>query len=428
MGWLADVLLASRAHDGSMATLEPSRIAWGDYGRAGPHAAFAAARAEGPVQEVVLPDGHPAWVILGFEEAKAALNDPRLSKDMHAALAAGPDIVDEGVPGPAFARHMLAVDPPDHTRLRHLVADRFTPRAVTALEPRVREVIADLVDELAAAGPAAAVDLMEGFAFPMPFTVVCELLGVPSADRPALADSLDLILRPLGDPKALAAARAASVVLADTFGAVIAGKDAEPGDDLISDLVAARRRGELDDVELQSTAFNLIVAGHETTTNLIGNMMLWLLRDPERWRALQAQRDRIPATLEELMRHDGPVHHATFRFAAEPVALGEVTIPAGAQVLVCLAGANRDGSRYDEPDRFEIGRGGRSLAFGHGIHHCLGAALARMEGRLALDALLDRFPAMALAADPDDLRWDRGDGLVVRGLVELPVTLGPASP
>lgn len=410
-----------------MSDLSDHDRAWGDYGPSGPHAAFAASRTEAPVQEVVLPDGHPAWVVLRHDEAKAALNDSRLSKDMCAALATGPDIVDEGIPGPAFARHMLSVDPPDHTRLRHLVADRFTQRAVTALEPRATEIVDQLLDDLAARARGEVVDLMSSFAFPMPFTVICELLGIPEEHREALGHSLELILRPLTTPEAQTAARRASVVLADTFAAVIAGKEATPGDDLISDLVAARRADQLDDIELQSTAFNLIVAGHETTTNLIGNMMLLLLSDADTRAALLADPSLVPAALEELMRFDGPVHHATFRFAAEPVELGGVTLPAGAQVLVCLAAANRDAARFAEPDRFDLGRGTRNLAFGHGIHHCLGAALARLEGRLAIAALLRRFPEMALAARREDLRWDRGDGLVVRGLAELPVVLGPSA-
>lgn len=177
--------------------------------------------------------------------------------------------------------------------------------------------------------------------------------------------------------------------------------------------------------ELQSTVFNLIVAGHETTTNLLGNAVLALFENPELRATLAADHDRIPQAIEELLRHDGPAHHATFRFASEPVELGGVTIPTGAQVLVCLAAANRDERRYDDPDTIDIDRdGARHLGFGHGIHHCLGAGLARMEATLALAALLDRFPDLSPAVATEDLRWDRGDGIVLRGLSELPIIPG----
>ncbi len=399
---------------------------WGDFDGDDPLAAYASLRDERAVHRVVLRDGHPAWVITRYEEAKAALNDPRLSKDMHAALATGPEVVDEGLPGPAFARHMLGVDPPDHTRLRHLVAGRFTQRALAELQPRVLQIIDGLLDRIAGQGTTAVVDFMEAFAFPMPFTVICEMLGIPADHRDPLGVDLSLILRPLATDAEVDEARQASARLAATFATIIDGKEAEPGDDLISDLVAASHDGHLDRVELQSTVFNLIVAGHETTTNLLGSAVLTLFLHPELRAALNADRSLIPAALEELVRHSGPVHHATFRFAAEPVELGGVTIPAGGQVLVCVAAANRDERRYEDPDILDIHRDeGRHLAFGHGIHHCLGAGLARLEATLAIGALLDRLPALCPAAPLEGLRWDRGDGIVLRGLSTLPIHPGP---
>ncbi len=405
--------------------LDDAEQRWGDYDRADPYPLYGRLRDRGAVHEVVLRDGHPAWLVVRYDEARAALNDPRLSKDMQAALAAGPEIVDEGLPGPAFARHMLSADPPDHTRLRHLVAARFTHRAVAALEPRIRGIVDDLLDEVAALGPDAEVDLMTAFAFPMPFTVICEMLGIPEEHRAPLGTCLSLLLRPLTSPEAFEEARAASAELAATFATIIDGKEEQPGDDLVSDLVDAARHGRLDRIEVQSTLFNLIVAGHETTTNLLGNAVLALFRDPALRAALAVDDALLPQAVEELIRHDGPAHHATFRYATEPVALGGTTIPAGGQVLVCVAAANRDGGRFTDADTVDVTRSGpRHLGFGHGIHHCLGAALARVEATVALGALLRRFPDLRPAADVDALRWDRGDGIVLRGLTALPVVPG----
>jgi cytochrome P450 len=400
---------------------------WGTYDRSDPFPVYRKAVDDGAVHAVTLRDGLPAWVVVRYEEARAALNDPRFSKDMHAALAAGPDIVDEGLPGPAFARHMLGVAAPDHSRLRHLAAPRFTKQALTELEPRVRSIVDDLLDRLAALGPDAVVDLMETFAFPMPFTVICELLGIPDAHRAPLGDDLHRILRPLETEAELDEARAASDHLAASFAEIIDGKDAEPVDDLISDLVLAAREDRLDRIELQSTAFNLIVAGHETTTNLIGATVRALFAHPD-LRERLVDPETVGEVLEELIRHDGPVHHATFRYAAEPVELGGTTIPAGGQVLICLAAANRDERAFTDPGAIDLDRAGpRHLGFGHGIHHCLGAGLARLEGAIAITSLLRRFPELRPAVPLDSLTWDRGDGIVLRGLTSLPVVLGPAA-
>jgi cytochrome P450 len=212
------------------------------------------------------------------------------------------------------------------------------------------------------------------------------------------------------------------------LGALVDAKQNAPGDDLVSGLISARDGDErLDDQELLSTIFQLIVAGHDTTTSLIGNSVVALLRNPDQLAQLRADPTKIAAAVEEFLRYDAPVPHATFRYAVEPVTIGEVTIPAGAQVVINLAAANRDPGRYANPDLLDIDRAeSRHLGFGHGIHHCLGAVLARMEGQLALGSLLRRFPELRLAGD--DLHWGHGDGLVLRGLSELPVVPGPALP
>lgn len=402
--------------------------AWGAYDRNDPFPVFAAVRELGAVHAVTLADGHDAWLIVGYEEARRALNDQRFSKDMHAALATGEGVVAEGLPGPSFARHMLSVDPPDHSRLRRLVSSAFTPRRVEQLRERVHAVVDDLLDGVAAAGPDARVDLVGAFAFPLPFTVICELLGVPEPTRASLGAGLTAMLVPTSNPDEFARAKQASDGVVRMLEALVEDKQANPGDDLVSGLISARDGDErLTTQELLSTIFQLIVAGHDTTASMIGNSVVALLEHPEELAGLRSDPDKLAAAIEELLRYDAPVPHSTFRFAVEPVELGGVMIPAGAQVIISLAAANRDSGQYAEPDALDLDRAEtRHLAFGHGIHHCLGAPLARMEGQLALGSLLRRFPELRLAVPVEDLRWGHGDGLVLRGLSELPVVPGPA--
>jgi cytochrome P450 len=397
---------------------------WGDaahYDRNDPFPLFARVRAAGPVHEVQLADGHTAWLIVGHDEARAALADPRLSKDMHAALAHSGEVVAEGLPGPALARHMLAVDPPDHTRLRRMATPAFTRRRVDQIEERIRAIVHALLDDLTARSAVhGVVDLVAGYAFPLPFTVICELLGIPEPDRARLGRWIRTLLAPDPGPDAVAASKA----IVGYLGALLDRKHVEPGEDLVTDLVVAARDGDLTRQETLSTIFQLFVAGHDTTTSLIGNASVALLRHPVQRDALLADPGLASRVVEETMRWDAPVPHSTFRFATEDVPIRDVVIPANAQVIVSLAAANRDPVRYRDPETFDISRtDGSHLGLGHGIHHCLGAPLARMEGRVALAALHTRFPGMRLAVDPAELRWGHGDGLVLRGLTELPVVL-----
>jgi cytochrome P450 len=408
----------------------PALAAWGAYNQDDPFPVFAEVRELGAVHEVTLADGHRAWLVVRYDQARAALNDPRLSKDMHAALATGADLVAEGLPGPAFARHMLSVDPPDHTRLRRLVSAAFSPRRVEGMRPRVQTIVDDLLDELALQGADSRADLIAVFAFPLPFTVICELLGVPEPDRAALGHGLTALLVPTSSAAQYARAKAASDAVVAMLDALVQVKQDTPGDDLVSGLISARDGDErLDNQELLSTIFQLIVAGHDTTASLIGNSVAALFRNPAQLAQLRSDSSKIAAAVEEFLRYDPPVPHSTFRYAIEPVEIDNVTIPAGAQVVISLAAANRDPGRYSSPELLDIDRAeARHLAFGHGIHHCLGAVLARMEGQLALGSLLRRFPELRLAVPADHLHWGHGDGLVLRGLSELPVIPGPARP
>jgi cytochrome P450 len=411
-------------------SLDAALAAWGAHDRDDPFPLFAEIRKRGPVQPVTLADGHDAWLIAGYDEALAALNDLRISKDMDVAAARDDDVVAVGLPGPAFARHMLAVDPPDHTRLRRLVSVAFTARRIEALRPHVQDIIDGLLDDIAASGPGTRVDLVGEFAFPLPFTVICELLGVPETQRADFGRELTTLLTPTANDAEYARAKAASDAVVGLLADLVETKQRAPGDDLVSALIEARDGDErLDQRELLSTIFQLIVAGHDTTTSLIGNSLVALFRHPEQLAALRADPERIPAALEEFLRYDGPVPHTTFRYATAPIDIGGATIPTGAQVVICLAAANRDHRHYTSAEELDIERSeARHLAFGHGIHFCIGAALARMEGQLALRSLLERFPEMRLAVGPGELHWGRGDGLVLRGLSELPVIPGQPLP
>ena len=411
-------------------TITEALAAWGSYDLDDPFPVFAQVRDLGPVHAVTLADGHGAWLVVSYQEARAALNESRLSKDMHAALATGSGVVAEGLPGPAFARHMLTVDPPDHTRLRRLVSAAFSVRRVEALRARIQAITDDLLDEIARQGPDSRIDLVATFAFPLPFTVICELLGVPQRDRVSLGEGFTQMLVPTSTPAGYAAAKEASDAVVAMLGELVEEKQNDPGDDLVSALIDARDGEErLDSQELLSTIFQLIVAGHDTTASLIGNSLVALFRNPAQLAQLRADPGRIPNAVDEFLRYDAPVPHSTFRYTAAPLTLGGVAIPAGEQVIICLAAANRDAERYASPDKLDLDRDeARHLAFGHGIHHCLGAPLARMEGHVALASLLRRYPEMSLAVPVEDLHWGHGDGLVLRGLSELLVIPGPALP
>jgi cytochrome P450 len=347
---------------------------------------------------------------------------------MVAALDEDPDVVDPGLPGPALARHMMNLDPPDHTRLRRLVSRAFVPTRIAALEPSIEHIADELLDNLEAAGPDSVVDLVEGFAYPLPFRVICELLGVPDDDRAPLRQAFRTLFQPwtgAPPPEAIAA----SDLIVTSLQRLVATHREVEHDDLVGVLVSATDDDDrLTEQELLGSLFQLIVAGNDTTTTMIGNGVVDLLAHPDQWQLLRDDPSRMPGAIEELMRFTAPVPHATFRVTTEAIDLDGVEIPAHEQVLVCLGAANHDPGFYDDPAVLDIRREPRShLAFGHGIHFCLGAPLARLEARVAFSALLRRFPDLTLAVDRRDLRWTHGDGLVLRGLDELPVRLGQAT-
>ncbi|MGW9071452.1 cytochrome P450 family protein [Streptomyces yangpuensis] len=383
---------------------------------ADPYPFYEALRASGPVHRLVL-GGERTWLVVGHQEAREALSHPGLSKNW-----LGSELF-EVTQVHAVATNMLDTDPPHHTRLRRLVAREFTTRRVESLRPRVQQITDGLLDAMEAL-PERRADLIRSFAVPLPMTLICELLGVPHLDRARFRYWSGEIVAPLdgvgADPRVLQDMTAYLCEL-------VADKAGDQGDDLLSALIRTRdEHGDrLSPDELIGMAFLLLVAGHETTVNLIGNGVRALLAHPDQLAALRADPDGlIGGAVEEMLRYDGPVQHATYRFADTDLELGGVPIEAGSSVMVALAAAGRDPARFTGPgpgpEEFDIRRTGPGhLAFGHGIHHCLGAPLARLEGSIAIRSLLERFPT--LAEDPAAGPPDWLPGTLMRGVTSLPL-------
>ena len=376
-------------------------------------------RATHPVCQVVLPDGTPIWLVTRYDDARRALTDPRLSN----RLARGKSLGNEDSP---TSQHMLVSDPPDHSRLRRLVSAGFTARRVERLEPRVAAIAETLLDEMA---DHDEVDLIDEYAFPLPIQVICELLGVPPADRDDFrAWSNAVVTGALSrDPALAERTRAALTNIVGYIRQLLADKRGAPSDDLLSALLEVHDQGDrLTEDELVSMVFLMLIAGHETTMNLIGNGVYLLLTHPEERQRIEADPGLLPSAIEEFLRYESPVQATTVRLTTEHVEYAGVTIPEHQLVMVSLASANRDGTAHPDPDRFDITRQGAAhLAFGHGIHFCLGAALARLEGRIAIDALLRRYPGLRLAGHQADVEWRAS--LFIRGLARLRVRLTPES-
>ncbi|MFJ9176500.1 cytochrome P450 [Streptomyces sp. NPDC102360] len=383
-----------------------------------PYPAYAALRATCPVLAVPAGSGgRTNYVVTGYEEAREALHDARLSKDT-ATFFAGRE--SSRRLHPAVAHTMLASDPPRHTRLRRLVTKAFTTGAVARLRPFIARVTDELLDSWHIGVPF---DFMAGVAVPLPVVVICELLGVPPADRPDVQRwSADLFAA--GEPDVI---DAASHALAAYMTDLIAAKRLDAGSSLLDRLIAARDgEDRLSEHELVSLAVLLLVAGHETTTNALGNAVLALLKHPAQLHRLRRNPDEIPGALDELLRLDSAVSTSTFRFTTEAVTLGGTDIPAGAPVSVALGAANRDPARFPEPDALHLDRDAAAhLAFGHGIHRCVGAPLAKAELEIALRAVLAHAPGLHLAVPAEELVWRRTR--LVRGLSSLPLVASEAT-
>jgi cytochrome P450 len=381
---------------------------YGEGFRADPHPVYAELRALGPVHRVRLPppEGYDTWLVVGYEEARAALADPRLAKD----VARIGETAEEQVIG----KHLLFADPPQHARLRSLVTRAFTARRVEALRPRIQQITGELLDAMLPRGRA---DLVEAFAYPLPITVICELLGVPEVDRLAFREMSNEAVAPSSEENAQQAMARLSAYLTEL---IEDKRCAGPADDLLSTLIrtTAEDGDRLSHDELRGMAFLLLIAGHETTVNLITNAVWALLTHPRQLAEVRVDLSLVDGAVEETLRHEGPVENATYRYAAQPLEIAGTVIGQGDSVMICLTAADRDDGRFAAPDRFDIHRDARGhLAFGHGIHFCLGAPLARLEARTAIRTLLVRAPGLALDGPPGE--WL--PGMLIRGMRSLPV-------
>ncbi|MFH9962078.1 cytochrome P450 [Streptomyces mirabilis] len=379
-----------------------------------PYAVYDRLRDTAPVHRVAGTDGNPAWLVTRYEDVREALANPLLSMDKKHALPGSYQGL--SLP-PALDANLLNMEAPDHTRIRRLVVRAFTARRIEQLRTPVRETADRLLDALGRHGSA---DLIAAYAAPLPITVICDLLGIPGEHRRDFRAWTDVLVAP--DPARPGAAKEAVAAMLGFLTQLLADKRKKPADDLLCDLIAVRDEGDrLSEDELMSLAFLILFAGYENTVQLIGNAILGLLTHPDQLAALRANPERFPNAVEEFARHEGPALLAIRRFPVEDVTIGAVTVPAGETVLLSLAAANRDPARFPDPERLALGRDASGhLALGRGIHYCVGAPLARLETEIAVSALLERLPDLALDTDPAELRWR--PSLRARGLLALPVT------
>ena len=380
--------------------------------KANPYPLYARLRAEAPVCPTRLLR-QPTWLVTRYADVFAVLKDERFLKDwlprtrwLHRF-------------GGAITKHMLNQDGPDHTRLRTLVHKAFTPHLMEQLRSRVQSVCDELLDELAV---NSRMDLMSGYALPLPLTVIGELLGIPSEVRNRLhglsrstfsaANMLGVLLS-LPDQK----------LLIRRIRKLVAERRRDPHDDLITALVQAEEAGDkLTEQELVGTIALLLVAGYETTVNLIGSGALTIIQHPEQRKRLEENPELAPFAVEELLRFTSPLDMASQRFAREDVTIDSVKISQGHLVVAVLGSANHDQEQFPDPETFDITRQpNKHVAFGQGAHFCLGAPLARLEGQIALTTLFRRFPNLHLEQAPESLRWRKS--LIIRGLEELPVAI-----
>jgi cytochrome P450 len=376
-----------------------------------PPALYARLQRDEPVAPVTMPTGDPAFVVTRYDDTKLVLSDLRFSSNRNRP----------GAPRPvAMARDdsMVGMDPPDHTRLRRLVSRAFTARRVAALRPAITETVEQLLTAMERQGPPA--DIVPAIAAPLPVSVICDLLGVPFADRATLRDlSARLVSYTAFSMAEMAAARGQlRAFIAD----LVQIRRADPGDDVLSAMIRARdEEDKLSESELVSQAMLMLVAGHETTVNQIASSVATLLAHPDQLALLRADPAAAETGVEELLRHHPPGDSGQFRLALEDVELSGTRIPAGSAVLACIPVANRDPRQFPDPDRLDLRRtDNQHLSLGHGAHFCLGAALVRAELSILLPRLFGRFPALRLAIPAEQLQWQRG--LRISGYAQVPVS------
>jgi cytochrome P450 len=420
----------------------PPETAFSALNSADPYPIYARLREHAAIQRTTLPNGQHVWAVMSYEGAQAVLKDPRFGKDARRRQSGGRfmRLLMDRRPVRNLTQNMLRLDPPDHTRLRALVNKGFTPRRVEQLAPRIQAIADELLDAVARRG---RMDLIADYAMPLPIAVIAEMLGIPTEDRAQLVIWSHTLLKLSGDtvfgmdtsargllrfarrmtvgehgqPSALKTMFAFSAYLRR----LIDARRAVPGDDLVSALIEAKEQNDaLSDDELLSMLLLLFMAGHETTVHLIGNGTLALLLHPEQRARLQQEPALVKSAVEEFLRYDGPILSLP-RYALEDVEVQGQRIGAGEVVMVVVAAANHDPNYAGCPHQLDIARSaGQHLGLGAGIHYCLGAALARLEGQIAIDTLLRRLPNLALAVAPEALNWQTGR--LQRGLRSLPVS------
>jgi cytochrome P450 len=388
--------------------------------KANPYPYFARLRAEAPVHRIILGDKRPAWLVTRYDGVTTVLKDDRFTKDKRIALSPEQMAAQPWIPSmfKPIEYNMLDLDPPDHTRLRSLVHKAFSPRLVENMRERIERLTNELLDDVQDRG---RMDLIRDYALPLPSTIIAEMLGVPTGDRQKFHRWSNTIVSTVPSKWGLLTALPALWAFLRYIRKLVQTRRAAPRDDLVSALVEAREAGDqLSEDEMLAMVSLLLIAGHETTVNLIGNGMLALMEHPESMDQLRNDPAIIKPAVEELLRYDGPLETATERYPREDATIAGVTIPRGELVFAVVASANRDERQFDRPDDLILTREpNRHLAFGLGVHYCLGAPLARMEAQIAINTLLRRLPDLRLARPASTLR--RRPGLVLHGLEALPV-------
>ncbi|MBF6469296.1 cytochrome P450 [Nocardia beijingensis] len=392
---------------------------WGEQMRVDPLPTLAQMRAEAPIVRLFNPhQGAPEWRVTRYGDVVELLRDPRFSKDKRKLSDQARSRYFRVTEFDRLDNHMLYADPPEHSRMRALVAKAFTPRRISQLRPRIAEATESLLD---LAEQQDSVDLLDALAFRLPITVLVELIGVPIEDQERFREWTRILIAPPSDGN-FDALRRMAIEFQQYLEEFLALRRRHPRDDLTSALIEAQTHGDrLTPVELMSMVFLLIAAGFETTGNLIGNGVWALLRHPAQLRRLRDTPDLIEPAIEEVLRYCPPVANSTGAFPLTDVEFRGTVIPAEELVVASLLSAHHDDERFPEPDRFDVTRSpNQHLGFGHGLHFCLGSSLAKLEAQVAIGTLVQRFPRLGFAADPDTLRWKIG--VFVHGLERLPVT------
>lgn len=383
--------------------------------RSNPYPFYARLRKEHPVIQVVTPDGRLAWLITRYDDALTALKDKRLSKDI-ANLGEKPPWVPKYFE--PLARNMLDVDDPDHARLRTLVHKAFTPKLIETLRASIETLSEELIESAKRSGQ---MDLIAEFALPLPVAVISQMLGIPKREKDKFHLWSNAIVSSQSSKVGALKAIPSVISFLRYIRRLVRLRQVHPEDDLTTALIQAEEAGDrMNADEMLAMIFLLLIAGHETTVNLIGNGMLALFTHPEQMEKLRGDTSLIASAVEEMLRFDSPLEMATERYTREKIEVSGVAIPAGARVYVVIASANRDEQQFERAGQFDITRPNyRHLSFGMGAHYCLGAPLARIEGQIAITALLKRMPKLRLAVPYNEIRWK--PGLILRGAKTLPV-------